>query len=114
MARSDPDGAHLIYYPSIVNNDVAASFQAADGLITDPEYVVDLRPSVIGKRDATGNSDWPQCTRCAEHVHEAFLASPESFFTGCMHEWRVPCRTSINFFAMKGAAVRVGRASDEA
>ena len=32
-------GAHLMYYPSVVNNDVSASFQAADGLLTDPEFV---------------------------------------------------------------------------
>jgi hypothetical protein len=42
-ARADAEGAHLLYYPSIVNNDVAAAFQAADGVLVDPDFVVGLR-----------------------------------------------------------------------
>ena len=100
-------GAHLLYYPSVVNNDVAAAFQAADGVITDPEYVVGLRASVEeGRFSRTPMSDWFNCTHCAEHVHSKFLARPESFFTGCLHEWHTACRVPINFFAMRGDAVR--------
>ena len=106
VARRDTEGAHLMYYPSVVNNDVSASFQAADGIITDPEYVLGLRPSRDeGRYSKTPISDWYNCTRCAEHVHTKFLSGPEQFFTGCLHEWSVPCRVPINFFVMRGSAV---------
>ena len=62
------------------------------------------RPS--GPVSLTPMSDWFNCTRCAKHVHDKFLAQPAAFFTGCIHSWRVPCRVSINFFVMGGAAVR--------
>jgi hypothetical protein len=39
FARAD-GGAHHLYFPSIVNNDVSAAFQAADGVVTDPEFTV--------------------------------------------------------------------------
>ena len=59
VARRDREGAHLLYYPSVVNNDVSASFQAADGVITDPEFVVGLRPSrEEGRYSRTPISDW--------------------------------------------------------
>ena len=51
-------------------------------------------------------SDWFNCSQCAEHVHERFLASPDTFFTGCRHEWNVACRVPINFFAMPGRNVQ--------
>ena len=51
-------------------------------------------------------SDWFNCTKCAEHVHSRFLARPDVFFTGCVHEWRVACRVPINLFAIGGRAVR--------
>ena len=104
-ARLD-DGAHHLYFPSIVNNDVAASFQAADGILTDPEYVVTLRASrEEGRYSRTPVSDWYNCTRCAQHVHDKFLAKPDAFFTGCIHEWSLPARVPINFFLMRGDAV---------
>ena len=107
VARDDREGAHLLYYPSVVNNDVSASFQAADGLITDPEFVVGMRASrEEGRFSRTPMSDWYNCTRCAEFIHGKFLKRPESFFTGCVHEWSVPCRVPINFFAMRGLAVK--------
>ena len=69
VARRD-EGAHLLYYPSIVNNDVSAAFQAADGILTDPEFVLALRPSrEEGRYSRTPISNWYNCTRCAEHVH---------------------------------------------
>ena len=99
------EGAHLLYFPSIVNNDVAAVFQAADGLITDPEYVVRMRASYNESRYSRSPlSDWYNCTACAAHVHAAFLARPAAFFTGCLHEWSTPARVPINFFAMRGDA----------
>tara|TARA_B100000768_G_C11173337_1_gene329685 strand:+ start:116 stop:751 length:636 start_codon:yes stop_codon:yes gene_type:complete len=39
FARAD-GGAHHLYFPSIVNNDVSAAFQAADGVVTDSEFTV--------------------------------------------------------------------------
>jgi hypothetical protein len=100
------DNAHLMYYPSVVNNDVSASFQAADGLLTDPEFVLGLRASrEEGRYSRTPISDWYNCTRCAEHVHKKLLADPEPFFTGCLHSWSVPCRVPINCFVMRGADV---------
>ena len=100
-------GAHLMYYPSVVNNDVAAAFQAADGVISDPEYVIGLRTSWNESRYSRAPmSDWFNCSKCAEHVHERFLASPDTFFTGCRHEWNVACRVPINFFAMPGRNVQ--------
>ena len=100
-------GAHLMYYPSVVNNDVAAAFQAADGVISDPEYVIGLRTSWNESRYSRAPmSDWFNCSQCAEHVHERFLASPDTFFTGCRHEWNVACRVPINFFAMPGRNVQ--------
>lgn len=84
-ARRDA-GAHLLYYPSIVNNDVAASFQAADGLITDAEYVVGLKHSrQDGWYSRQPISDWYNCTPCATHVHAAFLARPHSFCAATHH-----------------------------
>lgn len=98
---------HLLYYPSIVNNDVSAVFQAADGVIKDPAYVVRLRPSIEeGRHSRTPMSDWFNCSHCARHVHGLFLENPDRFFTGCVHEWHVAARVPINFFAMRGAAVR--------
>ena len=106
VARRDA-GRHLMYYPSVVNNDVAASFMAADGIITDPEYVVALRASAEeGRYSRRPVSDWYNCTACAEHVHEAFLGNPARFFSGCIHEWTVPARVPINFFVMNGSAAR--------
>lgn len=106
VARRDA-GAHLLYYPSIVNNDVAASFQAADGILTDPEYVVELHDSAEeGRFSRRPVSDWYNCTACAEHVHSAFLREPARFFTGCIHEWSVAARVPINFFVMGGAAAQ--------
>ena len=106
VARNDREGAHLMYYPSVVNNDVSASFQAADGLITDPQFVVGMRASRDeGRYSKTPISDWYNCTECAEFIHNKFLARPEQFFTGCIHEWSVACRVPINFFVMRGAAV---------
>ena len=106
VARRD-NAAHLVYYPSVVNNDVAASFQAADGLITDPEYVVGMSPATLeGRYSRSPMSDWFNCTKCAEHVHAAFLQQPSRFFTRCVHEWRVAARVPINFFLMPGSAVR--------
>ena len=107
VARRDAEGAHHLYYPSVVNNDVAAAFQAADGVITDPDYLVGMRAArEEGRFSRSPMSDWFNCTDCAEHVHAKFLARPEAFFTGCLHEWRVPCRVPINLFVMRGAAVR--------
>ena len=64
-----------MYYPSVVNNDVSAAFQAADGLITDPEFVVGLRASrEEGRYSRTPISDWYNCTRCAAHIHPLDLA----------------------------------------
>jgi hypothetical protein len=106
VARRDA-GAHLLYFPSIVNNDVAASFQAADGIITDPEYVVELHASAEeGRYSRRPVSDWYNCTACAEHVHSAFLRQPSRFFTGCIHKWGVAARVPINFFVMAGSAVQ--------
>jgi hypothetical protein len=106
VARADR-GAHLLYFPSIVNNDVAASFQAADGLITDPEYVLGLHASAEeGRYSRRPISDWFNCTKCAEHVHGLFLEQPSRFFTGCVHEWRTPARVPINLFVMSGVHVR--------
>jgi len=105
-ARTD-GGRHHLYYPSIVNNDVAASFQAADGVIDDPEYVVRLLPSrPEGKYSRSPVSDWFNCTACAEYILGRFLAEPSRFFTGCVHEWTLPARVPINLFLMRGAAVR--------
>lgn len=28
------------------------------------------------------------CSKCADFIHERFLSTPESFYTGCVHEWR--------------------------
>lgn len=106
FARAD-GGAHQLYFPSIVNNDVSAAFQAADGVITDPEYTVEMRPSRHdGPHSRAPMSDWYNCTACAEHVHGLFLADPARFFTGCVHSWAVPARVPINFFVMAGRAVR--------
>ena len=106
VARKD-HGVHHLFFPSIVNNDVAASFQAADGVVTDPEYVVTLRASrPEGRYSRTPISDWYNCTQCAQHIHSKFLSKPDAFFTGCIHEWSVPARVPINFFLMGGAAVR--------
>ena len=106
LARQD-GGAHLMYYPSVVNNDVSASFQAADGVITDPEFVVGMRASrEEGRFSRTPISDWYNCTHCAEHVHSKFLERPEAFFTGCVHEWRTASRVPINFFVLGGRAVQ--------
>lgn len=105
-ARQD-GGRHHLYYPSIVNNDVAASFQAADGVIEQPEYVVRLQPSKAdGRHSMSPVSDWYNCTACADFILHRFLEAPERFFTGCLHEWNVAARVPINFFLMKGSAVR--------
>lgn len=105
-ARED-GGRHHLYYPSIVNNDVAAAFQAADGVIDEPEYVVRLQPSrEEGKYSRAPVSDWFNCTACAHFILNRFLDRPASFFTGCLHEWAVPARVPINFFLMAGSAVR--------
>ena len=102
FARED-DGKHLLYFPSIVNNDVAASFQAADGLITDPEYVVRLAPSAPeGPHSRSPVSDWYNCSACADYIHALFLSRPSAFFTGCVHEWSMAARVPINFFAIRG------------
>ena len=107
VAKSDTAGAHLMYYPSVVNNDVSASYQAADGVLTDPEYVLRMRPSIHDSRYTySAISDWYNCTKCASHVHTRFLSNPESFFTGCIHEWSDAARVPINFFVMRGGAVR--------
>ena len=106
FARAD-GGAHHLYFPSIVNNDVSAAFQAADGVITDPEFTVELQRSRIdGPHSRAPMSDWYNCTACAEHVHSLFLGAPSRFFTGCAHTWAVPARVPINFFAMPGRRVR--------
>lgn len=106
FARAD-GGAHHLYFPSIVNNDVSAAFQAADGVIADPEFTVDLRPSRYdGPHSRAPMSDWYNCTACAEHVHSLFLEAPSRFFTGCAHTWAVPARVPINFFVMVGRRVR--------
>jgi hypothetical protein len=101
------DGKHQVYYPSVVNNDVSAAFQAADGLITDPEFALELRASrAEGAYSRTPISDWYNCSACAEFIHRRFLKQPEAFFTGCVHEWRLPARVPINVFVMRGDAVR--------
>lgn len=106
FARAD-GGAHHLYFPSIVNNDVSAAFQAADGVITDPEFTVELQRSRLdGPHSRAPMSDWYNCTACAEHVHSLFLGAPSRFFTGCAHTWAVPARVPINFFVMPGRRVR--------
>ena len=105
------NGQHLLYLPSIVNHDVSAFFQAADGVIDDPEFVTSMEaPSPSRFRsvayDRPPISDWSKCARCAQYVHSRFLAHPDAFFTFCAHEVTVPCRVPINLFAMRGDAVR--------
>eukprot|EP00962_Isochrysis_galbana_P031464 scaffold10253_cov124-Isochrysis_galbana.AAC.17 len=94
----------LLVYPSIVNNDVCAVFQAADGVLRHPHYGVRLTASAPADGPALRKpiSDWYTCSSCARYVHSLFLAEPARFFTGCVHEWRLPARVSINFFAVKG------------
>ncbi|KAL1499696.1 hypothetical protein AB1Y20_011891 [Prymnesium parvum] len=106
FARNDTQRRHL-YFPSIVNNDVAAAFQAADGVIEQPEYVVKLQPSTHeGQFSMSPMSDWYNCTECANFILHRFLEAPARFFTGCVHEWSVAARVPINFFLMRGAAAR--------
>ena len=106
FARSD-GGAHLLYVPSIVNNDVSASFQAADGVITAPEFTVELRASrPEGPYSRSPISDWYNCSKCADFIHSTFLAQPSAFFTGCVHTWTVPARVPINFLVMNGRRAR--------
>jgi len=106
FARADHAGKYLIYYPSIVNNDVSASFQAADGIITDPEYVLSVQASELeGPYSRRSISDWHNCSHCANFIHDRFLSAPEAFYTGCVHEWSAAARVSINFFVMRGLEV---------
>jgi hypothetical protein len=101
VRRDSP--SRLLVYPSIVNNDVCAVFQAADGILRDPRYGVRLTasPHADGPSLRKPISDWYSCSSCARHVHSLFLAEPVRFFTGCVHEWRVPARVSINIFAVR-------------
>jgi hypothetical protein len=95
----------LLVYPSIVNNDVCAAFQAADSILRDARYGVRLTASApaAGPGLRKPISDWYNCSSCAQHVHSLFLADPARFFSGCVHELRIPARVSINFFAVKGS-----------
>ena len=70
FARADR-GAHLLYFPSIVNNDVSAVFQAADGVIVDPEFTVcTCSPHQLsGLCIRTPHSAPALCTRSALALH---------------------------------------------
>ena len=117
FARNDRERRHLLYYPSIVNNDVAAAFQAASGLITDPNFITSLPPPNATRSSYPPSerserserppiSDWFTCAACAEFIHEKFLARPADFATGCVHTLAVPCRVPINFFLVRGDVAR--------
>ena len=116
FARSDRERRHLLYYPSIINNDVAAAFQAESGLISDPEFAVSLPPPNATRShlpyytstyERPPISDWFTCAACAEFIHERFLSRPADFATGCVHTLHVPCRVPINFFLIRGDVARV-------
>ena len=79
VVRAD-HGQHLLYLPSIVNHDVSAYFQAADGVIEDPEFVTSMQappPSILPRYDRPPISDWSKCARCAKFVHSVCLPAVE-------------------------------------
>ena len=74
FARAD-GGAHHLYFPSIVNNDVSAVFQAADGVITEPEFTVGSAPLSA-----------PASTPCSLHALCArSVSAPQSI--GILYRW---------------------------
>ena len=82
---------HLLVFPNIVNNGIAAFYQQQNGAIPKALMVLE--------RPRTNGSLWESAAKCAA-LHSHFLSDPTRFAYDGFHVLEPPLRFSINFFAI--------------
>lgn len=87
--RQNPQ--HLLVFPNIVNNGVAAYYQQQNGAIPTELMQLELPP--------TCGSLWESAAKCAA-LHAHFLSDPSRFAYAGSHVLPPHLRFSINFFAI--------------
>ena len=94
-----------LYFPNIVNNDVAFKFQCEYGII--PPHMHSLLQLQSNKSLGTPISNWYMRNECGEQIQYFFLKNKESFIKkDVLCEIHDNSRVSINFFGIHGYNVK--------
>ncbi len=93
-----------LYFPNIINNDVCAYYQTKYGIHNLFNYDVSLKIDKIGLYEPL--TSWYMESKKAMDIHTLFLSEPNKCKLNINALIEYGNRISINFFAIKGSAIK--------